>query len=183
MNQIKGLFYFSLLGVINVALRITPTFSGRRAILTLARCSIETSATIHRGLRLFGFGRLKCGSDVTINRGVYIDARAGVSVGNNATIAHECRIYTLGHDIDDPSFQSKGAAVSIGNHAVLFAGVKVMPGVTVGEGAVIFPYSVVTKSIPAGEVWGGNPAKKIRERDINIGQIEYHASYAQWLGN
>ena len=47
-----------------------------------------------------------------------------------------------------------------------FVGVNavIMPGVCVGKGAVIAAGAVVTKNIPAWEIWGGNPAKKISER-------------------
>ena len=46
--------------------------------------------------------------------------------------------------------------------AFIGAGVTVLKGVTIGEGAVVGAQSVVTKPIPADEVWAGNPAKRIR---------------------
>jgi acetyltransferase-like isoleucine patch superfamily enzyme len=48
----------------------------------------------------------------------------------------------------------------IGEHALI------MPGVTIGEGALIGAGAVVTKSVPKYEIWVGNPARKLRDRDI-----------------
>lgn len=55
------------------------------------------------------------------------------------------------------------APVVIGND--VFIGVKciILKGVTIGDGAIIGAGSVVTKSIPANQIWAGNPAKYIRE--------------------
>ena len=183
MTTMKNLLFFSLLSGLNLIMAGIPTFWLRRLVLRLARVNIASDVTVHRKIRLFGFGRLSCGAGTTINRGVYLDNRVAIRIGENVMIAHDCKLYTLGHDIDDSSFSAVGRQVSIEDHAVLFAGVVVMPGVTVGQMAVIYPYSVVTKNIPPGEVWGGNPAMKIRDRNIAMADINYDARYPQWLGN
>lgn len=54
------------------------------------------------------------------------------------------------------------APVRIGNDVFLGAGCMVLKGVTIGDGAVIGACAVVTKDVPAGEIWGGNPARRIR---------------------
>lgn len=54
--------------------------------------------------------------------------------------------------------------IRIGAKAYLAAGTYVMPGVTVGEGALIAPRSIVTRDVPPYEVWGGAPAKKLAHR-------------------
>ena len=162
-------------------LRLVPTFVLRRQILRLAGGVVASNATPHRGLRLFGFGGLICGADSTINRNVYLDCRKGITIGANVSVSHDCRLYTLGHDVDDENFRAVGAPVTIADHAVLFAGAVVMPGVTIGRGAVVYPFALVTKDIPAGEVWGGSPARRIRQRELD--EIHYSATYDQWLGN
>jgi maltose O-acetyltransferase len=54
-----------------------------------------------------------------------------------------------------------------------------MPGVIVGEGAIILAGSVVTHNIPSYEVWGGNPARKVRMRVKNINyKINYNYLFA-----
>ena len=57
--------------------------------------------------------------------------------------------------------------IIIGNDVYIGIGAKILAGDTIGDGAVIGAYSVVTKNVPAGEIWGGNPAKYIRKVEEN----------------
>ena len=52
----------------------------------------------------------------------------------------------------------------VGNDVWIGQNVTLNRGVKIGNGAVIAAFSVVTKSIPPFEIWGGNPAKKIKDR-------------------
>lgn len=56
----------------------------------------------------------------------------------------------------------------IGKHVVIFANATILPGVTIGDFAVIAAGAVVTRDVPAGEVWAGTPARKIRGRGMKI---------------
>ncbi len=89
-------------------------------------------------------------------------------IGNNVSIAGEIRIYTMEHDIDSPDFAETYAPVKIEDYAVIGSRVMILPGVTVGEGAVIASGAVVTKSIPSYTVVGGVPAQTIRTRPKNL---------------
>ncbi len=112
-------------------------------------------------VRFFTFGKLTVGKNTIVNRGCYLDNRRGLTIGENVVIAHDTKIYTLGHDINDPYFKTKGSSIVIGDYAVLFSNVLVMPGVTIGRGAVVLPGAVVTKNVPEMTIVGGNPAKEI----------------------
>ncbi|MBP9753254.1 MAG: CatB-related O-acetyltransferase [Proteobacteria bacterium] len=77
------------------------------------------------------------------------------------------------HGFDDsffPGHQWKGDTI-IGNDVWIGAESMIMPGVQIGDGAVIAARSVVTKNVGPYEIWGGNPAKIIKKRfsdeDIN----------------
>ena len=113
-----------------------------------------------------------------INFGCYLDNRRGIIIGNNAGIAHNTKIYTLGHDLDDPQFKTKGAEVIIEDNAFIFSNALIMPGVTIGEGAIVLAGSVVTKDVEPWTIVGGNPAKKIRERSR---MIDYKQIYRYWF--
>ncbi len=54
----------------------------------------------------------------------------------------------------------------IGNHVRIGAGAKVIGGVTIGDNAIIGAGSVVTKDVPAGEIWAGNPAHFIKKAPV-----------------
>jgi len=57
----------------------------------------------------------------------------------------------------------KTAPIVIGNDVFVGANTIILKGVTIGDRAIIGAGSVVTKNIPADEIWGGNPAKFIRK--------------------
>jgi acetyltransferase-like isoleucine patch superfamily enzyme len=56
----------------------------------------------------------------------------------------------------------------IGEYCVLFSGSIILPGCTIGKGAVVGAGSVITKDVPSFEIWAGNPARKIRDREVMI---------------
>ena len=124
------------------------------------------------------FGKFSMGNDSVINFGCYLDNRRGIRIGNNVGIAHDVKIYTLGHDIHSPKFETKGAPVIIEDDAFIFSNVLIMPGVTIHKGAVVLSGSVVVKDVPSRKIYGGNPAKEIGERKVDI---EYRQSYGYWF--
>lgn len=85
-----------------------------------------------------------------------------ITVGNNCQITSGVRIFTHGGGNvlrnKYPDFDVFGK-VTIGNWVYIGTNSLIMPGVTIGDGALIAAGSVITKSIPPGVVVGGNPAK------------------------
>ena len=89
-----------------------------------------------------------------------------VTIGDNVQIAPNVSLYTAGHPIHPDSRNSGyeyGIPITIGNNVWLGGNVVVLPGVTIGDNAVIGAGSVVTKDIPANMLAAGNPCKVIRE--------------------
>jgi acetyltransferase-like isoleucine patch superfamily enzyme len=70
--------------------------------------------------------------------------------------------------------------VVIEDYAVLFAGAMVMPGVTLGRGAVVMAGAVVTKSVPPMRIVGGNPAVDIGPRE---GEPAYTLGRRYWFAH
>ena len=87
-------------------------------------------------------------------------------------------ILTKGHDIDSADFSTKGAPVVIGDYVWLCANVLVLPGVTIGTGAVVLAGSVVTKSVEPYSVVGGNPAQFLRQRTR---ALDYKLHWDPWV--
>ncbi len=140
-------------------------FALRPGLYRLARFDIHPQASVQGGVRFFHVGRLSIGEGSVINRGVYLDNRGGITIGAHVSIAHDARLYTMGHDVHDPlAFATKAAPVRIDDYAVLFAGAMLMPGVHVGEGAVVMAGAVVTRDVPPYRIVGGNPAVDLGER-------------------
>lgn len=90
---------------------------------------------------------------------------AKVTFGDHVFIAPNCGFYTAGHPLDAER-RNRGLEyarpITVGNHVWFGADVHVMPGVTIGDSAVIGAGSIVTKDIPAGVVAAGNPCRVLR---------------------
>lgn len=136
------------------------------------------NSCIHRWCKFFHVGKTSIGQNSVVNFGCYLDNRRGIFIGNNVGIAHDTKIYTLGHNIDSPTFETKGAPVIIEDNVFVFSNALIMPGVTIHEGAIVLAGSVVTKNVEPWTVVGGNPAKEVRKRSKNIA---YTSSYNYWF--
>ncbi|KQQ94191.1 thiamine biosynthesis protein ThiF [Leifsonia sp. Leaf325] len=113
------------------------------------------------------FGRnITLGKRVFINSGCRFQDQGGITIGDDCLIGHNAVIATLQHDID-PRRRSDliPSPVVIERNVWLGANVTVLPGVTIGEDAVIGAGSVVTKDIPAGTIAVGSPARVVRTID------------------
>lgn len=120
-------------------------------------------------LRTSGDGELIIGDNTGLSN-VTIVAYQSVRIGENVLLGGSCKIYdTDFHSLDLQTRISKpleGVAVQpvvIEDGAFVGAHAIILKGVTIGKGSIVGAGSVVTKSIPEGEIWGGNPAKFIRK--------------------
>jgi acetyltransferase-like isoleucine patch superfamily enzyme len=165
---------FILVAILNFTYSYIPFFFFKKLYLLLFNIKLGHNSYIHRQVKFFHVGNIKIGNNSVVNFGSYLDNRRGIFIGDNVGVAHNTKIYTLGHDMLDPEFKTKGAPVYIENNAFIFANAIIMPGVIIGEGAIILPGSVVTKSVPPYTVVGGNPAKYVKDR---IKSIDYKNSY------
>lgn len=103
------------------------------------------------------------GHTVFLNRGVYITARADVSIGNNTMIGAYTVINSGSHIFKDTTIPIRNqgheiAPIIIEDDVWIGTHVVITPGVVIGKGAVIGAGSIVTKSIPAYAVAAGCPA-------------------------
>lgn len=89
-------------------------------------------------------------------------------IGNNVSISGEVRIYTMQHDIDDPTFSEVEGPVVIDDYAVVGTRVTILPGVRIGRGAVVASGAVVTRDVEPYAVVGGVPAQFIRHRTKDL---------------
>ncbi|MCB2292355.1 sugar O-acetyltransferase [Clostridium algoriphilum] len=104
------------------------------------------------------------GKNVFINTGCRFQDQGGIAIGDGVLIGHNVMLATLNHDIDPRKRSTMHPApIVIGKNVWIGANAIVVPGVTIGDGAVIAAGAVVTKDVPANVIVGGVPAKIIRE--------------------
>lgn len=108
------------------------------------------------------------GDHCYIGRGVEFNCRERITVGNDCLIAAGSRLIDHDHGmlVGQPMRLQEGpeAAIVIEDDVWLGANVIVLKGVTVGRGAVVAAGAVVNRSIPAFEIWGGVPARRLGVR-------------------
>jgi maltose O-acetyltransferase len=137
----------------------------------------------HVSMRVFITGyplraNVTIGNNCVINREVYLDGRVGVTIGNNVNVSLQVCILSLHHDHNSPTFPAIGSPVTIRDHAWIGARAIILPGVTIGEGAVVAAGAVVTRDVGDFEVVGGVPAKKIGVRNPDI---QYRTKFSPYF--
>lgn len=98
---------------------------------------------------------------------IILDA-AKVRIGDDVLLGPGVQIYTVTHPLDAAQRKTgleKGQAVTIGNSVWIGGGAIILPGVSIGDVAVVAAGAVVTKDVPASVVVAGNPAKVIKTLD------------------
>lgn len=124
---------------------------------------------VDRSFRMFppfytDFGKnITIGKDVFINSGCHFQDQGGIEIGNGALIGHNVVLATINHDLN-PKENRKNhyAPIKIGAHVWIGSNATVLPGVTIGDYAVVAAGAVVTRDVPAMTVVGGVPAKVLK---------------------
>jgi len=110
---------------------------------------------------------------VTIGANSWIGDRAElysldrIEIGADCCISQDCYLATASHDIHSLSFDYVTGPICVDNEAWLASGVFIMPGITIGKGAVIAARSVVTKDVSSGAIVAGIPARNFGVRHEN----------------
>jgi len=130
----------------------------------------------------------QCGDEVVVKQHCYIGRGQGLAVGHRSQLGHGARIgpsvtigddvlmgpdvviMTTAHQFDDPAtpIRLQGhlpvRAVTIGNDVWIGTRVVILPGITIGDGAVVGAGSIVTRDVPPLTIVAGNPARVLRRR-------------------
>ncbi|MCG6205038.1 hypothetical protein LPW26_10350 [Rhodopseudomonas sp. HC1] len=132
-------------------------------------CNLRIGADSSIAMGCFITGTfITIGNNSVINRGAYLDGRVPLYIGNNVNVSHGALIQTLSHDPQNPDFVCIERPVAILDYVWIGTRAIVMPGVTVGEGAVVAAGAVVTKDVPPYTICGGNPARHIADRSRDL---------------
>ena len=114
------------------------------------------------------FGKnIHIGENVFINSGCKMQDQGGIHIGNDVLIGHNACLLTLNHD-ENPENRADmlPQPIFIEDKVWLGSNVTVLPGVRIGEGAIIAAGAVVTKDVEANTIVGGVPAKYIKDVEV-----------------
>ena len=125
---------------------------------------IGRGTVLYGGFEIRSPRKLKIGANTVIGHRATLDARGGLMIGKNVNLSSEVMIWTAQHDYRDPMFGTVFKPVALGDYAWLGPRCIILPGVTIGEGAVVAAGAVVSKDVEPYTVVGGVPAQKIADR-------------------
>ena len=114
------------------------------------------------------------GKNSVINGKCRIDNKSSITIGENVSISQEVMILSADHDMDSPDFRGRERPVKIEDYVWVGSRAIILPGITVGKGAVVSAGPVVTKNVEPFSVVAGVPAKMKRTRKKGI---NYQLSY------
>ena len=124
---------------------------------------------VQMGCRFLNGRKIHLGERNVINFGCLLDGREfHIRTGHDVSIGPNATILTLGHDPQSPDFADRGGDVIIGNRVWIGYRALILPGLKIGEGAVIGASAVVTKDVEPFAIVAGNPARKIGERNREL---------------
>jgi acetyltransferase-like isoleucine patch superfamily enzyme len=126
---------------------------------------------------------LQVGAQSFLGR-VYIALHDKVQIGERVCINDGVCLLTASHDVMDPAWSHTKAAIVISDYVWIGTNAMILPGVHLGRGAVVGAGAVVTKSVPAGGIVVGNPAKqlaKTRTEQLTYNPCEFLSANRAWL--
>ena len=124
--------------------------------------NIGSGVRVMSGLTGVCFDKVKLSDNVLIMNNCLMMGRGGITIEKGAMIAANVQLITNNHDLHDRRLLLC-KPVRICTNAWIGAGATILPGVTVGENAVVAAGAVVTKDVAPYTIVGGNPAKFIKE--------------------
>lgn len=127
-----------------------------------------TGRTIGQGFAMFPPFYTDCGRNIFIGDNVFINSscqfqdQGGIYIGNDVLIGPQTILATINHGKKvSERHDNIMKAIKIGNHVWIGAHVTILPGVTIGDNAIIAAGAVVSKDVPKDAIVGGVPAKVI----------------------
>ena len=157
------------------ALRITTELNSayRTPEEIISLFSRLTGKEIDPSFGLFPPFYTDCGKNISIGKRVFINSgcrfqdQGGITIGDDCLVGHNAVFATLNHGFArDERKDLHPAPIVLGHNVWMGANVTILPGVTIGDNAVIAAGAVVTRDVPANVIAGGVPAKVIKPLEL-----------------
>ena len=137
---------------------------------------IQGNAIFYEGFHIRTPQKIEIGDGGSVGPRVLLDGRCGLTIGKSVTIGYDAIIWTLNHDYNEIHFSVKGAPVEIGDFAWICSRSIILPGIKIGEGAVVASNAVVTRDVEPYTVVAGIPARSIGKRERKNYSYGYNPS-------
>lgn len=158
-------------GLVFLALRLVagvPSHRFRVGVYRRFGMTIGSSAHLYGGLEVRDPHLITIAESVIVGHDVILDGRGGLRIDQNVNLSSQSAIWTMTHDPQSSTFAAVTGAVVVGRDAWLGFRCTVLPGVTIGEGAVVATGAVVTKDVAPYAIVAGVPARQVGTRACEI---------------
>ena len=132
------------------------------------KMKIGKNVVMHHKTEIRDGYRIEIGNGTIIGDNCLLDGRGKLIIKNNVVLSANASIYTAQHDYNSHDFAGVYSSVTICDRAWISSNTVILPGVTVGEGAVLAAGGIASKDLKPFTLYGGVPAKEIKERTSNI---------------
>ncbi len=136
----------------------------RIALLKLFGASVKWTSNVLPSCRIWQPWKLKMGEYSCLSENVDCYSVDAITVGNQATVSQGTKLCTASHDISSRIMELTTGPIQVCANAWIAGWSIILPGVKIGEGAVVAAGSVVSKDVTPWMVVGGNPAREIKTR-------------------
>ena len=152
-----------------------PSHHVRLGFLRAFGSRIGSGSTIMRGTTVLDPDGLVIGEHVVIGMRCLLDARGGITVGDNVVIASDVHLIGGSHDYNDPAFQPIVQPVVVEDYVWIASRATIVGGSHLGRGAVVAACALVHGRVEPLAVVGGVPAKVLGRRDPDA--LRYNPAY------
>lgn len=153
-----------------------PSHGVRSYFYRRSGMQLDPSSSIHWRAEFYAPERIVIGDHCTIGDSCFLDGRSGLLIGASVNLGSHVRVYTREHDVQSSDFAETGGPVVIGDRAWLASHCIVLPGVTIGQGAVVAAGAVVTGNVAPYSIVAGVPARPVAQRNRDL---RYQLGYAK----
>lgn len=165
-SKIKIMLWF-VVNALFVRASWNPFMGVKIALLRVFGAKIGKGLVIKNDVIIKSPWFLTVGDNVWLGEGCWIDNLDRVEIGNNVCISQGALLLTGNHDYKKSSFPYKNDKIILKDGVWIGAKSVVCPGVICGSHSILTVGSVATKNIDEYCIYQGNPAVKIRERNID----------------
>ncbi len=143
-------------------------FGWRRRLLRAFGAKIAENVNVYPTAKIWAPWNLEMHEYSCLAQDVDCYCMAPIKIGAHAVVSQYAYLCSGSHDISDPHMGLIFSPITIGEGAWVCAAAFVGPGVTIGEGAVVGARASIFKNVAPWTVVGGNPAKFIKHRVLDI---------------
>jgi putative colanic acid biosynthesis acetyltransferase WcaF len=141
-----------------------PLHAWRAFILRCFGASLGPDCHIYPRARIWAPWNLVCEDVVAIADDAEVYNPTPITIGSHATVSQQAYLCGATHDLHDPGFPLVARSITIGRRAWICARATVLPGITVGDGAVLALGAVATRNVDPWTIHGGIPATRLGAR-------------------